>query len=45
MAELNSEKAESSPGSSDINPINNLETALHLPVNRTKNIDVETTQR
>jgi hypothetical protein len=44
MAELNSEKAESSPGSSDINLNNNLESALHLPVNHTKNTDVETTQ-
>jgi len=33
MAELNSEKAESSPASSDIHLNNNLESALHLPVN------------
>jgi len=44
MAELNSEKAESSVCSCDINLNKKLENALHLPVNHTHNIDVETTQ-
>jgi len=44
MAELNSEKAESSVGSCDINLNKNLESVLHLPVNHTQNIDVATTQ-
>jgi len=44
MAELYSEKAESSVGSCDINLNKKLKSALHLPVNHTQNIDVETTQ-
>jgi len=44
MAELNSEKPESSVGSCDINLNMKLESTLHLSVNHTQNTDVETTQ-
>jgi len=42
MAELNSEKAESSVGSCDINLNKKLESALHFSVNHTQNIDAAT---
>jgi hypothetical protein len=43
MTELNYEKAESLLDSCNIIPNTNLENALHLPVDHTKNTDIETT--